>query len=401
VLNYQLYDLRRAAHFSNTARLLARTAVIAFAVYLLIYFLVPRNLLPRLYVIYFFALAGGLQLIWRWLYSAALTRQPFRRRALLLGDSWASQTMLAALLEFCPAQYEVAGSVDTALSPPGPSGLETRPSGTHYLRDIVRLQKISEIILCVPERMEGTLLRELLDCQAEGVAVTLMHELYEQITGRIPIAHTETDWMVFSFIDRVRVEWWFRLAKRLLDVAGAAVGLIGLAILLPVVAVAIWLESGRPVFYRQTRLGQGGRPFEMYKFRTMVLQAEADGQARWAEPDDNRVTRVGRILRRTRLDETPQFWNVLAGHMSLVGPRPERPEFIASLETQIPFYRARLLVKPGITGWAQINYPYSRSVDEAAAKLQYDLYYVKHQSLWLDLVILTKTPRVLVTFEGT
>jgi lipopolysaccharide/colanic/teichoic acid biosynthesis glycosyltransferase len=148
-------------------------------------------------------------------------------------------------------------------------------------------------------------------------------------------------------------------------------------------------------------MGQSGRPFLLHKFRTMRLGAESDGQARWAQPADERVTQVGRWLRRTHLDEAPQFLNVLMGEMSLVGPRPERPEFYDELERNVPYYRARLLVKPGITGWAQVNYSYSTSIDETFIKLQYDLYYIKHQSLWLDLAILFRTVGVVLSFQGT
>jgi lipopolysaccharide/colanic/teichoic acid biosynthesis glycosyltransferase len=172
-------------------------------------------------------------------------------------------------------------------------------------------------------------------------------------------------------------------------------------VLLPFIAAAIKLESPGPVFYRQMRAGQGGRPFQLLKFRTMIAGAEADGQARWARAIDARVTRVGRLLRRTRLDELPQLFNVLRGDMSLIGPRPERPELIAVLEQEIPFYRARLLVKPGLTGWAQVNYGYGRSVEDARVKLEYDLYYIKQQSIWLDLVILFRTVEVVLGMKGS
>jgi lipopolysaccharide/colanic/teichoic acid biosynthesis glycosyltransferase len=206
--------------------------------------------------------------------------------------------------------------------------------------------------------------------------------------------------LVTSFIDRVRLDSGFLVAQRALDLAGGLAGLALLVLLLPWVALAIRLASTGPVFYRQVRAGPRGRTFRLLKFRTMIDGAEADGLARWASAGDARVTRVGRFLRRTRLDELPQIWNVLNGDMSLVGPRPERPELIALLEQKIPFYRARLLVKPGLTGWAQINYGYGRSVEDAQVKLQYDLYYIKHQSLWLELTILLRTVEVVLGMKG-
>jgi lipopolysaccharide/colanic/teichoic acid biosynthesis glycosyltransferase len=173
-----------------------------------------------------------------------------------------------------------------------------------------------------------------------------------------------------------------------------------LAVLLPLVALAIKLDSPGPVFYSQERTGYRGRVFRVWKFRSMVAAAEADGRARWAKPGDPRVTRVGRALRASRLDELPQVLNVLRGEMSIVGPRPERPEFVAALEQQIPFYRARLLVKPGLTGWAQIKYRYGSTAQDALVKLQYDLYYVKHRSLLLDALIIARTIGVVVGLRG-
>jgi exopolysaccharide biosynthesis polyprenyl glycosylphosphotransferase len=225
--------------------------------------------------------------------------------------------------------------------------------------------------------------------------------LYEQITGRVPIEHLEADWLVTSFMERVRLDSVSLVVQRLLDLVGGLAGLVPLLVLLPFVGLAIRLESPGPIFYRQVRAGRGGRPFWLLKFRTMIDGAEADGQARWATAGDARVTGVGRFLRRARLDELPQVWNVLRGDMSLVGPRPERPELITLLEQNIPFYRARLLVKPGLTGWAQVNYGYGRSVDDAQVKLEYDLYYIKHQSLWLELIILFRTIAVVLGMKGS
>jgi exopolysaccharide biosynthesis polyprenyl glycosylphosphotransferase len=193
----------------------------------------------------------------------------------------------------------------------------------------------------------------------------------------------------------------YRAVKRLADVIIAIVGLLLLAVILPILVLVIKLDSPGPIFYRQQRAGRAGRPFQLVKLRSMVVGAEKDGQARWADPDDERVTRVGRFLRSSRLDEVPQLFNVLKGDMSLIGPRPERPEFIAQLQEGIPFYRTRLAVRPGLTGWAQVNYPYANSVQDALVKLQYDLYYIKHQSLYLDLVILLKTIGVVLTMQGT
>jgi lipopolysaccharide/colanic/teichoic acid biosynthesis glycosyltransferase len=178
------------------------------------------------------------------------------------------------------------------------------------------------------------------------------------------------------------------------------VGLLLFAVFLPFIVLALYLDSPGPIFYTQERVGKGGRVYRVLKLRTMVPQAESDGQAVWARTNDPRVTRVGRVLRWMHLDEMPQFVNILKGEMSIVGPRPERPEFVAELEKQIPFYRVRHAVKPGMAGWALINYGYASSVEDALVRLQYDLYYIKHQSIWLDLLILIKTFWAMLTLKG-
>jgi lipopolysaccharide/colanic/teichoic acid biosynthesis glycosyltransferase len=218
--------------------------------------------------------------------------------------------------------------------------------------------------------------------------------------GRVPIRHLESDWILRSFVDEVKVSGVYSLGKRIVDVLVGLVGVTAFLLTLPGVALAILIESGRPVFYRQTRLGQGGRPYRILKYRTMRADAEADGKPQWALEADPRMTRVGRLLRRIYMDEVPQFWNVVLGDMSVVGPRPERPELVADLERGIPFYRARLLVKPGITGWAQINYGKGASIEGSAEKLEYDLFYIKHRGLVLDLWILLRTMGTVLGLQG-
>ena len=193
---------------------------------------------------------------------------------------------------------------------------------------------------------------------------------------------------------------FFELAKRILDLAGGVVGVLFLVLIFPFVAFAILIDTGRPIFYRQERLGKSGRVYSIIKFRTMVVESEKDGTPRFAKEHDARVTRVGRFLRRSHLDEIPQFINVLLGQMSLVGPRPERPGMVEELQKKIPFYRARLLVKPGISGWAQVNFGYAGTIEDTATKLEYDLYYIKHRNLLLDLIILVRTVGSAIGLKG-
>ncbi|MGE5223383.1 MAG: sugar transferase, partial [Omnitrophica WOR_2 bacterium] len=207
-------------------------------------------------------------------------------------------------------------------------------------------------------------------------------------------------WILRSFVDQARVNPFFELGKRLIDILGGLIGVSVFLVSVPFVAIAILLDTGWPVFYTQVRSGKGDQPYRIIKYRTMKQNAEPDGQPLWAEENDKRATRVGHILRKTHLDELPQFVSVLRGEMSLVGPRAERPELVAWFQKYVPFYRARLLVKPGITGWAQINYGYASTIDETILKLEYDLYYIKHRNIRLDLVILLRTPATILGFRG-
>jgi exopolysaccharide biosynthesis polyprenyl glycosylphosphotransferase len=268
------------------------------------------------------------------------------------------------------------------------------------LLELLEHHGVSDVIVAITGALNGSMFQALLDAQQRGIQIVRMPVAYEDLLGRVPIRYLESDWLLRSFVDELQVSAMYLLLKRLLDILGALVGLSLMALVLPWVALAILAESGRPVFLRQSRLGQGGRPFNVIKFRTMRQDAEADGQAHWAQQGDPRTTRVGRLLRRTHLDEFPQFWNVLMGEMSLVGPRPERPELVAELEKQIPFYRARLLVKPGIGGWAQVNYGKGASVEGSAEKLEYDLYYIQHRSLAMDLWILIRTAGAIFGLRG-
>jgi exopolysaccharide biosynthesis polyprenyl glycosylphosphotransferase len=271
--------------------------------------------------------------------------------------------------------------------------------GGDALTALVEREGISELILAA-EELRGPLLERLLECQEAGVDIVPMATVYEQTLQRLPIEYLERDWLFRSYAEAVRAKDSSRLVKRLVDVLAGTAGSLAFVLLAPFIALVIWLDSGRPIFYSQRRVGRGGREFRLLKFRTMVPDAEANGQAQWAGPSDPRTTRVGRFLRRTRLDELPNFLSVFRGDMSLVGPRPERPEFVATLEREVPFYRARLMARPGLTGWAQVNYPYGDSIEDAAAKLEYDLYYLKHRSFVFDVWIIARTVGTVLTFRG-
>ncbi len=241
------------------------------------------------------------------------------------------------------------------------------------------------------------LLSQITALHARGIRVRTFVEFYEQMFGKVPLSAINEAWFLFDTGELHRTTY-LRM-KQALDIAGAIVGSIAFLVLLPIISLAIRLDSAGPVFYSQERVGKNGKVFRLFKFRTMRVDAEDEGP-RWAQENDSRITRVGAFLRRSRLDELPQFINVLKGDMSLVGPRAERPEFVGTLEEKIPFYSRRHLIKPGITGWAQIRYRYGSSVEHALEKLQYEFYYIKYQSVFLDLSIIFNTLRVMISMKG-
>lgn len=267
------------------------------------------------------------------------------------------------------------------------------------LLDIVERYAIEEIVVAIRERRGGGLpIAELLDCKLSGIRILDLPAFFERQTGILPLESVNASWMIFA--EGFHSGAGRDLVKRVFDLTVSAGLLLATLPIILITALAIKLESRGPVFYTQERVGQFGRPFTIYKFRSMYTDAEKDGMPQWARQNDDRTTRVGRIIRRLRIDELPQLINVFLGQMSFVGPRPERPYFVADLAAQIPYYNTRHSLKPGITGWAQVRFPYGASVEDAIGKLQYDLYYVKNHSLFLDLMILLQTARVVVLGKG-
>lgn len=267
------------------------------------------------------------------------------------------------------------------------------------LIDTVSELDVDEIVVAIGERRGGRMpLRELLDCRLSGVLVLDMSSHFERMLGQIRLDALRAGWLIFG--GGFRQGTGRTVVKRIFDILAASFLLVLFSPLMLVTAMLIVLEDGFPVLYRQERVGLNGRLFNVIKFRSMRKDAEQDGQPRWAAKNDDRVTRVGRVIRRLRIDELPQLFSVLAGHMSMVGPRPERAFFVDQLTREIPFYAVRHSVKPGVTGWAQVRYHYGSSVDDAAQKLQYDLYYVKNHTLMLDLVVLFETVGVVVSGKG-
>lgn len=363
----------------------------------LLYFLVPGLTLWRSNLLYAMVIAAVLLVGTRAVLGGILGGETFKRRIVVLGAG-ARAARIEALARKPGANFVVAGYV--AMNEPAvvmPDAIQRSAIGN--LAGHVVDCRASEVVLALEERRNALPLQDLLRVKTTGVAVSDISTFLERETGRIDLNSVNPSWLIFSdgFASGRALS---SAAKRAFDIVAS---LLLLILTLPIViatAIAIKLESRGPAFYRQHRVGLYNQSFEILKLRSMRQDAEIAGQAVWAAEQDPRITRVGRLIRKLRIDELPQTWTVLKGEMSFVGPRPERPQFVADLEQQVPYYAERHMVKPGITGWAQINYPYGASVDDARHKLEYDLYYAKNYSPFLDLLILLQTLKVVLWPSG-
>lgn len=325
-------------------------------------------------------------------------RNLMRQRVLVFGTGSRARLVGTALLKSDP-------TVDLVGYYTGPNEQEAQVSAwgllsmTNSLTDIVKDQQVDEIVVALTERRGGSMpLRELLDCKLQGVKVVDIATHFERTLGQIRLESLSAGWLIFG--DGFGTGWVRAFTKRVFDIVSAMILIVLTLPVMLITAILIALEDGFPILYFQERVGQNGRLFNVVKFRSMRTDAEKDGKPRWASAKDDRVTRVGRVIRKVRIDELPQLFSVLAGSMSMVGPRPERPFFVDKLTQDIPYYAIRHSVKPGVTGWAQVRYQYGSSVEDAAEKLQYDLYYVKNHSLLLDVVVMFETIGVVVMRKG-
>jgi len=393
LLLVELYEPHVASSGRKTSRGIAIAAFVGLAAYSVVFVLrQDPTSLPRIGVGAFLLFASLLTLGWRMIFIRIYKTTGQRRRVLIIGAGQAGQTLAELYETLSTRSFNIVGFVDDDKQKIKKvfHGLRVLGSSDRLL-PLIDEHRVTDLVVAINGEIQGATFQTILDTQEKGVEVARMPILYEEMTGRVPIHHLESDWIIRSFVDEVRVSGFYELTKSLLDILGSLIGLVILTLFFPFIAIATLVDSGFPIMYSQTRLGKGARRFTIYKFRTMKQNAELNGEAKLTEKNDPRVTRVGDFLRKTRLDEFPQFWNVLRGEMSLVGPRAERPELVESFQKQVPFYRARLLVKPGLTGWAQINYGYFASVTEMAVKLEYDLYYIKHRTLSMDFQIILRT----------
>ena len=392
LLLIELYDIRRASRRKETIIGIAVAGAISTVFYLFIYFSSPPNSLPRFSVAIYIICSSLITLVWRLLYIKIFNAPRFMRRVLIVGAGRSGSTLAKVVRDIKPPPFILVGYVDDDPRKVGRSISEAPVIGK--CSELIRIsekENISNIILAISGTMEPESFQEIFFAEERGIEVTTMPIMYEELLGRVPITLLEADWVLRSFVDYAHASQFYELVKRFIDVCGSLIGLIILIILFPLISVTIFLDTGFPLFYTQNRLGKNGRMYRILKFRTMKQDAEKDGKARPAEKNDERITRVGNVLRKSHLDEFPQFLNILNGDMSIVGPRAERLELVEQLQNNVPFYRARLLAKPGLTGWAQINFGYAATVGDTAVKLEYDLFYIKHRNIVMDITIMLRT----------
>ena len=379
-----------------TARLLA--AISLGVIFLSVLgFLLPTATLWRANSLYAMVFAIGVLFVIRLALTQSSGTEAFRRRILVLGAG-PRAARLAALADTPGSGLEMVGFVAMSAAEKTVPGAVQREAIAN-LSDHVVMLRAGEVVLALEERRNALPLNDLLRVKTTGVHVNDIASFIERETGRVDLATTNPSGLIFSdgFSAGQRIS---KVSKRLFDILASLIVLIVGLPLIIVAGIAVMLDSRGPVFYRQPRVGLFGEPYDIFKIRSMRTDAEAAGKAVWASENDPRVTRVGRVIRKLRIDELPQTWCVLKGDMSFVGPRPERPSFVEELEKKLPYYAERHMVKPGLTGWAQINYPYGASVEDARVKLEYDLYYAKNYSPFLDLLILLQTVRVVLWPEG-
>ncbi len=373
--------------------------VSAMVVLALLFFVFPSLLVGRSVLLVAMAIWMPMAIMNHLVFTGFVDQAALKRRVLVLGAGSTAKALAELHEHQGRFRSKIVGFVRLSHESPALSEAQMVGSGGE-LAELAAKLDVDEVVIAVSERRNTLPLDELLDCKSKGIDVIDGTTFIERETGKVALELLSPGWLVFS--DGFEDSHASRVARRVLDVVAAGSLLLLSLPVMAVTALAILVESGfkGPILYRQHRVGENDRIFEVMKFRSMRVDAELDGQPRWAHKNDDRVTRVGRIIRRARIDELPQLFNVLKGDMGFVGPRPERPEFVEMLRGSIPFYGERHRIKPGLTGWAQLCYPYGASEKDAAEKLQFDLYYLKNRSIFLDLLILIQTVEVVLFGRG-
>ena len=368
-------------------------------VMVILFYVVPASFLGRGIMALTFLFSLILTTLARGVFFRLVGGETLKRRVLVLGSGSRAAEVEALLSRLgSRAGFHLIGFVLCGDEQPGRDKSKLL-GDCNALRSLVGQHRIDEIVVGVRDRRNGYFpMSKLLECKLEGTSIVDLPTFFERETGYVQLNSLSASWMVFS--EGFSKTGFQKLLKRAFDICVSGAMLVTTLPIMLLAVLAIWLETGRPILYRQKRVGESGQIFEIFKFRSMRADAEKDGVARWAKKNDDRITRMGKFLRLTRVDELPQLINVMRGDMSFVGPRPERPPFVHELSRKLPFYASRHSVKPGITGWAQVRYKYGNTVEDAKEKLQYDLFYIKNISFGLDFLIMFQTIKTIVLARG-
>ncbi|HEX2621769.1 MAG TPA: sugar transferase [Phototrophicaceae bacterium] len=394
------YDPNIGENASRTIQRLLSITAQMLVVYLVVFFLSPRDALPRIFILSYGIISFVLIAFWRLFSPTLFSRTTEPRNVLIIGTNGTAHEIISAIQQQSHQAYTIRGLIGTTEEVGQMIDNVPVIGAGSDLMNFVRRDHISELVLTSTRDLSGDAFQGVMDAYEYGASLVPMPLLYERITGRVPVEHVRDNWAVVLPIEGSSTFSPYAATRRLIELVLSLIGMALFALILPLIALAIKLDSPGNIFYSQERVGLNGKIFRVYKFRTMVTNAEAQTGAVFSRRGDPRITRSGNFMRKVRLDETPQLLNILRGDMSLIGPRPERPEHVKRLTEKIPFYRTRHVIRPGLTGWAQVRYDYGATDEDALIKLQYDLYYIRHQSVLLDINILIRTIGRVLKMSG-
>ncbi|MAZ28833.1 MAG: sugar transferase [Cytophagaceae bacterium] len=396
---FELYDLRIASSYTSTLRKIILTVSATVLFYLLTPFFTPVLPENRFQILAFYVLIVVGLVLWRYAYITFITAARFYKRILVVGDSY-DIDYIASNLQSADPNYKVLGYINTdgGGQPLGTKGI--RPIAIDNLSKAVKRMGISEIVVSSSARgVDAKLYNKLIQLLERGYPIREFTQVYEELTYRVPVQHVERDFYKYFPFSRNNQNRFYLFFHRLFNVLFSTLAILVTGCFVPFILLGNMMANRGKLFYTQERIGRNGVPFTIYKFRTMVADAEKHG-AQYSQKNDFRITPFGKFLRYSRLDELPQCVNILKGDMSLIGPRPERPVFARELAKKIPFYEVRHMVRPGLTGWAQVKGRYANNEDDTLEKLQYDLYYIKHRNIFLDIDIILKTISTVIYYRG-
>ncbi|WP_298556327.1 sugar transferase [uncultured Algibacter sp.] len=398
---FELYDLQKASKIERIATGIVFTVSTTVLFYLLTPFLTPELPDNRLQILFFYFAILIALFIWRMAYISFIVSPRFYKKVLIIGETSNIETIVDAFKSSDP-NYKIVGFINCEVDKIAAVKYNAIPEyGPKQIREIIKKENLSEIVVASynSENITSEIYYTLIKLLEEGFPINEYTQVYEGMTQRVPVQFVGKDFYKYFPFSRSNQNKLYLFFHRVFDVLISLVGVIIGVVLSPIILLGNLIGNRGPLFYSQDRIGKNGKVFKIIKFRTMIKNAEQSG-AVWAKKGDARVTPFGKFLRHSRLDEIPQFINILKSEMSLIGPRPERPFFVKELSGMLPFYETRHIVKPGLTGWAQVKTRYAASIDDSLLKLQYDLYYIKHRSFFLDMNILIKTLSTIIFFRG-